>query len=134
MPTSALCRGVPAPAPWGLERTGGHKGHPNRNTGRPQYVGAILVVARPAGRPPAVAVYPGMNRESGGEHMKIIVDAMGGDNAPVSNVRGALAAVRELVELVWPLIYLKPYRKHEKQMNPNHTFQSHKQLQLNLHP
>ena len=27
--------------------------------------------------------------------MKIIVDAMGGDNAPVSNVRGALAAVRE---------------------------------------
>ena len=28
--------------------------------------------------------------------MKIIVDAMGGDNAPVSNVRGALAAVREL--------------------------------------
>ena len=26
--------------------------------------------------------------------MKIIVDAMGGDNAPVSNVRGALAAVR----------------------------------------
>ena len=33
--------------------------------------------------------------------MKIIVDAMGGDNAPVSNVRGALAAVRELgVEVV----------------------------------
>ena len=27
--------------------------------------------------------------------MKIIVDAMGGDNAPQSNVRGALAAVRE---------------------------------------
>ena len=27
--------------------------------------------------------------------MKIIVDAMGGDNAPVSNVRGALAAARE---------------------------------------
>ena len=25
--------------------------------------------------------------------MKIIVDAMGGDNAPASNVRGALAAV-----------------------------------------
>ena len=33
--------------------------------------------------------------------MKIIVDAMGGDNAPVSNVRGALAAVRELgVEVI----------------------------------
>ena len=33
--------------------------------------------------------------------MKIIVDAMGGDNAPVSNVRGALAAVREYgVEVV----------------------------------
>ena len=33
--------------------------------------------------------------------MKIIVDAMGGDNAPVSNVRGALSAVRELgVEVV----------------------------------
>ena len=33
--------------------------------------------------------------------MKIIVDAMGGDNAPVSNVKGALAAVRELgVEVV----------------------------------
>ena len=28
--------------------------------------------------------------------MKIIVDAMGGDNAPASNVRGALQAVREL--------------------------------------
>ena len=28
--------------------------------------------------------------------MKIIVDAMGGDNAPLCNVRGALAAVREL--------------------------------------
>ena len=27
--------------------------------------------------------------------MKIIVDAMGGDNAPASNVKGALAAVRE---------------------------------------
>ena len=33
--------------------------------------------------------------------MKIIVDAMGGDNAPVSNVRGALDAVRELgVEVI----------------------------------
>lgn len=33
--------------------------------------------------------------------MKIIVDAMGGDNAPASNVRGALAAVREYgVEVV----------------------------------
>ncbi|OUO13996.1 phosphate acyltransferase PlsX [Flavonifractor sp. An4] len=33
--------------------------------------------------------------------MKIIVDAMGGDNAPASNVRGALAAVRELgVEVI----------------------------------
>ena len=33
--------------------------------------------------------------------MKIIVDAMGGDNAPVSNVRGALEAVRELgVEVI----------------------------------
>ncbi len=33
--------------------------------------------------------------------MKIIVDAMGGDNAPASNVRGALAAVKELhVEVV----------------------------------
>ena len=64
---------------------------PYRNAGRP----------RPAGCPPAAAVYPGMNRESGGEHMKIIVDAMGGDNAPVSNVRGALAAVRELgVEVI----------------------------------
>ena len=92
MPTSALCCGVPAPAPWGLDRTGGHKGRPYRNTGRPKRIGATLVVARPAGCPPAVAVYPGMNRESGGEHMKIIVDAMGGDNAPVSNVRGALAA------------------------------------------
>lgn len=30
-----------------------------------------------------------------GEAMKIIVDAMGGDNAPVSCVKGALAAVRE---------------------------------------
>ena len=29
--------------------------------------------------------------------MKIIVDAMGGDNAPASNVRGALRAVKELV-------------------------------------
>ena len=28
--------------------------------------------------------------------MKIIVDAMGGDNAPLSNVRGAVAAVKEL--------------------------------------
>ena len=28
--------------------------------------------------------------------MKIIVDAMGGDNAPASNVKGALAAVKEL--------------------------------------
>ena len=28
--------------------------------------------------------------------MKIIVDAMGGDNAPRSNVEGALEAVREL--------------------------------------
>ena len=28
--------------------------------------------------------------------MKIIVDAMGGDNAPASNVRGALRAVKEL--------------------------------------
>ena len=27
--------------------------------------------------------------------MKIIVDAMGGDNAPASNVRGALAAAKE---------------------------------------
>ena len=56
----------------------------------------------PPGCPPArLPVYPGMNRESGGEHMKIIVDAMGGDNAPVSNVRGALAAVRELgVEVI----------------------------------
>ena len=27
--------------------------------------------------------------------MKIIVDAMGGDNAPLSNVRGAVAAVKE---------------------------------------
>ena len=27
--------------------------------------------------------------------MKIILDAMGGDNAPASNVQGALAAVRE---------------------------------------
>ena len=33
--------------------------------------------------------------------MKIIVDAMGGDNAPASNVRGALAAVKELgVEVI----------------------------------
>jgi len=33
--------------------------------------------------------------------MKIIVDAMGGDNAPLSNVRGALAAVKELgVEVI----------------------------------
>ena len=33
--------------------------------------------------------------------MKIIVDAMGGDNAPASNVRGALDAVRELgVEVI----------------------------------
>ena len=33
--------------------------------------------------------------------MKIIVDAMGGDNAPVANVRGALDAVRELgVEVI----------------------------------
>ena len=31
--------------------------------------------------------------------MKIIVDAMGGDNAPASNVKGALAAVREHPEL-----------------------------------
>ena len=28
--------------------------------------------------------------------MKIIIDAMGGDNAPRSNVEGALSAVREL--------------------------------------
>ena len=33
--------------------------------------------------------------------MKIIVDAMGGDNAPASNVRGALSAVKELgVEVI----------------------------------
>ena len=33
--------------------------------------------------------------------MKIIVDAMGGDNAPASNVKGALDAVRELgVEVI----------------------------------
>ena len=33
--------------------------------------------------------------------MKIIVDAMGGDNAPLSNVRGAVAAVKELgVEVI----------------------------------
>ena len=33
--------------------------------------------------------------------MKIIVDAMGGDNAPACNVKGALDAVKELgVEVV----------------------------------
>ena len=33
--------------------------------------------------------------------MKIIVDAMGGDNAPQSNVQGALSAVKELgVEII----------------------------------
>ena len=33
--------------------------------------------------------------------MKIIVDAMGGDNAPQSNVRGAVAAIKELgVEVI----------------------------------
>ena len=42
--------GIPAPAPRALTGTGGHKGRPYRNAGRPQHVGATLVVARPAGR------------------------------------------------------------------------------------